>query len=1009
MNAPEQPPSRSPDACWSEFRRSGSPQALGELYDALAPELLRLATHLTRDVASAEDALQATFLAAMKRSGSFAEGARVTPWLVGILHNEVRRLRTLERRQPDPERLLAEPANSPASELERAELLEQLERALERLPAEHRPVLTLRVRHGLSASEIAAALGRPSGTVRSQMQRGLEELRRLLPASLAGALAGLGFAPARGLASVREALLEQAAARAAVASAGVAQGVLMAHKFALSIAVLAASLALWWGWPSKSAAPSMPAAAPVAATLAMPKAESPAPDSTNAAQERSATSVAPPRALEERVESATGPTGAELAVTVRAPDGASVISGEVVLLRGNVAEAPLVARSDSEGRALFEQLEPGAAYVQLLRGGGATAHLRRGERTELELRLERGVEVLGQVVDATGAPLAGCDIWLSERYRANVGHFVTRSDADGRFALEHAQPEQLLCAFARAHAPSRMASIGGAAGGRANVRLVVDTPGQTFRGRVLDDAGAAIAGARLLIGDEQPARSHREGDGGSSFAAPPLRATSDAEGRFEVAHGEPGTRRVQVRAAGFAPFDELRDLALGGAECELRLVREARVEGSVLDAAGEPVAGAAVRRGEYGSFSGALAFTGRDGSFALAGLPPGRLQLSAELRQSGSAEIELAVAPGETARADFVLREQSALRGRVTDALGAALAGWGLLVAPAGELVAATHSTQTDAAGEFALLGLDPARAYTLSLHAPGAWRGFPALVRENVSASSDALELVVDDARARTARVVAQVHFPDGRPAQGARLQLWHTQSRRSCEADVDPVSGAVEVPFVPAGELMLEVRHRDHPWMRLEPRTVRAGELADLGLVVLREAARLRVELRGADEALLRAVSVLLTDRSGRESGVLEREGLAFVSGPLGPGGHVLLLQGDGVASVRREFELREGELARLELALEPAGVRELEFVLPPGAAPIEWLSCTLVDASGALVWTPPWQVRETLRARLSAKPGEYRLHASTNSGLSASLALRVESLEHGGPPLRVELKPH
>jgi hypothetical protein len=40
------PSSVDVDGLWSEHRRSGSARALGELYDALSPELLRVALHI---------------------------------------------------------------------------------------------------------------------------------------------------------------------------------------------------------------------------------------------------------------------------------------------------------------------------------------------------------------------------------------------------------------------------------------------------------------------------------------------------------------------------------------------------------------------------------------------------------------------------------------------------------------------------------------------------------------------------------------------------------------------------------------------------------------------------------------------------------------------------------------------------------------------------------------------------------------------------------------------------
>src|SRR5262245_55396451 len=83
---------------FERYRRRGDPRALGEVYDRLAPELLRLALHTTQDAAEAEDVLQATFVTAIERAASFDGSQRVLPWFVGILANEARRARARARR-----------------------------------------------------------------------------------------------------------------------------------------------------------------------------------------------------------------------------------------------------------------------------------------------------------------------------------------------------------------------------------------------------------------------------------------------------------------------------------------------------------------------------------------------------------------------------------------------------------------------------------------------------------------------------------------------------------------------------------------------------------------------------------------------------------------------------------------------------------------------------------------------------------------------------------------------
>ena len=74
-----------PTRLFLRWRDRGDAAALAELFDRAAPELLRLALHLCRHAADAEDVLQATFLAAIESAQRFQRSHRVLPWLTGPL------------------------------------------------------------------------------------------------------------------------------------------------------------------------------------------------------------------------------------------------------------------------------------------------------------------------------------------------------------------------------------------------------------------------------------------------------------------------------------------------------------------------------------------------------------------------------------------------------------------------------------------------------------------------------------------------------------------------------------------------------------------------------------------------------------------------------------------------------------------------------------------------------------------------------------------------------------
>ncbi len=57
----------SPEKLFRRYLRTGRPADLAEVFDLIAPELMRMARHLTRDEAEAEDLVQVTWLIAIEK------------------------------------------------------------------------------------------------------------------------------------------------------------------------------------------------------------------------------------------------------------------------------------------------------------------------------------------------------------------------------------------------------------------------------------------------------------------------------------------------------------------------------------------------------------------------------------------------------------------------------------------------------------------------------------------------------------------------------------------------------------------------------------------------------------------------------------------------------------------------------------------------------------------------------------------------------------------------------
>ncbi|MBI5365177.1 MAG: sigma-70 family RNA polymerase sigma factor, partial [Planctomycetes bacterium] len=211
---------RSLERLFECFRGAGDVRALAEVFDRTAPDLLALARHLVRDAAEAEDLVQETFLVAIEKRASFDAEKSLLPWLTGVLVNHARHARRSRTRRTDPERLVERTVVDPADEVAASETRGAIEASLARLPDPYGRVLSLHLLKGLQPREIARELALEPSTTRVQLHRGLELLRKALPAGFA--LGAAAVVESRGLASVREAVLAKAATVRAVATLPIA-------------------------------------------------------------------------------------------------------------------------------------------------------------------------------------------------------------------------------------------------------------------------------------------------------------------------------------------------------------------------------------------------------------------------------------------------------------------------------------------------------------------------------------------------------------------------------------------------------------------------------------------------------------------------------------------------------------------------------------------------------------------------------------------------------------------
>lgn len=247
------------DRRFRDFCSTGDPEALAEVFDATAGPLSRVALWLAGNRTDAEDLLQGTFVKAIEARHDHQADLPVLPWLMGILGNEGRRLR--RRRERSAVAVgLPEPVQDPRDVAAVHELQGIVREIGEQLGKPYCEVLELHLERGLNCNEIAERLGRPAGTVRTQLVRALEGLRRRLPEGIVGATAVVALAP-ECLAGVRRSVLARAGelvpAGATAAPALAAAGVpAFAPIAVVAMMALLVGVGIVGGWYRTEPAPS---------------------------------------------------------------------------------------------------------------------------------------------------------------------------------------------------------------------------------------------------------------------------------------------------------------------------------------------------------------------------------------------------------------------------------------------------------------------------------------------------------------------------------------------------------------------------------------------------------------------------------------------------------------------------------------------------------------------------------------------------------------------------------
>ncbi len=328
--------------------------------------------------------------------------------------------------------------------------------------------------------------------------------------------------------------------------------------------------------------------------------------------------------VRDDIELVLVPAGS-LQVVVRDARGAGV---EAVLVeaRADGEPFPRVALTDDRGELDLDGLAGEVTVTATPRGRPsvrAAVTVSPGQRTEIALELEGELHTLsGRVVDEDGYPVAAAQLGVVS-LRAGAPHRRTFfAAADGTFSLsELPAPPWRVEASDPAYAPGVADVLSSA----DEVRVVL-ARGARVSGAIVDDARGEPLAARVVLERE---------------ALPPERLETRAgeDGSFALARVRAGRWRLTVEADDHLPVErevEVVDRGRGPDDVALdpiRLARSGRLEGTVVDALGAPIARARVWVDE-----GPSTETDARGEFVLRGLEAGTMIARASHPAAGEGE-----------------------------------------------------------------------------------------------------------------------------------------------------------------------------------------------------------------------------------------------------------------------------------------------------------------------------------------------------------------------------------
>lgn len=160
--------------------KAGNRRSFSELVKRHQKGLLRMSLRFVKDLDTAEDVVQESFIKAYEKLHSFEGRASFKSWLFQIAVNNARnRIRDSRKNMMDIENVQLAVGAEAESGMVHGAVAGMLQEQVDKLPDRQRTALVLRVYEDLSFKEIAEIMGCPYDTAKANYRHALMKLREV--------------------------------------------------------------------------------------------------------------------------------------------------------------------------------------------------------------------------------------------------------------------------------------------------------------------------------------------------------------------------------------------------------------------------------------------------------------------------------------------------------------------------------------------------------------------------------------------------------------------------------------------------------------------------------------------------------------------------------------------------------------------------------------------------------------------------------------------------------------